>query len=297
MWSGGDLDMEFINCKVMRRIVNILVFWLILAMTATSQTETASRLYKEAKADQLGVEHFLKQDFAEVDSTSMHDLAVLFYRDKDYASSGTCWEIALKKVHKHGKAYEQILEALSSAYIALGDNQKIQWLMAVIEEHNQHEMKKDCNDYKCKLEHAQYHMLHGDESTAKERIKESLELCQTEEQRIEVEEAYAQLLFDVRDFEGCAQYYLSASQRWKSLGGNAEKQGLDLYKASLNYLLAQKFDFSETSARDAVTCFKEVETENGKSYYWMSMLSWGDALYCQNKNEHYLFHNGNMYAF
>ena len=89
----------------------------------------------------------------------------------------------------------------------------------------------------------------------------------------------------MRDFEGCAQYYMSAAQRWKSLGGNAEKQGMDLYKASLNYLLAQRFDLSETSACDAVTCFKGVETENGKNYYWMSMLSWGDALYCQNKNE------------
>lgn len=269
----------------MKRIVNLIVMLLFSAVVATAQIETASRLYKEAKADKLGVEHFLKQDFAAVDSTSMYDLGVLFYRDKEYASSGTCWEIALKKVKKHGKAYEQILEALSSAYLELGDNRKIQWLMTVIEEHNQLEMKKECNDYKCKLEQAQYYMLHGDESTAKERIKESLELCRTEEQRIEVEEAYAQLLFDVRDFEGCAQYYLSASKRWKSLGGNAEKQGMDLYKASLNYLLAQRFDLSETSARDAVTCFKGVETENGKNYYWMSMLSWGDALYCQNKNE------------
>ena len=97
----------------MKRIVNLIVLLLFSAVVATAQTETASRLYKEAKADKLGVEHFLKQDFAAVDSTSMYDLGVLFYRDKEYASSGTCWEIALKKVKKHGKAYEQILEALS----------------------------------------------------------------------------------------------------------------------------------------------------------------------------------------
>lgn len=46
-------------------------------------------------------------------------------------------------------------------------------------------------------------MLHGGEGTAKIRIKESLDLCRTEEHRIEVEEAFAQLLFDVHDFEGC----------------------------------------------------------------------------------------------
>ena len=269
----------------MKHIVYIIVLLLVSAMPATAQTETATRLYKEAMADQLGVEHYLKQDFAEVDSTSMHDLAVLFYRDKQYASSGVCWEIALKKVKKHGKAYEQILEALSSVYIELGDSQKIQWLLVVIEEHNQQEMKKECNDYKCKLEQAQYYMAKGEESMANVRIKESLDLCRTEEQRIEVEESYAQLLFSISDFESCAQYYLSASKRWKTLGTNAEKMGIDMYYAAVNYSIAMKYDLAESCAREAVACLKDLNTENGIKFYWMSVLSLGDALYCQDKNE------------
>jgi len=285
MWSGCDLGIEFFNCKDMKRIVNILVFWLLSAVVATAQTETASRLYKEAMADQLGVEHFLKQDFAAVDSTSMHDLGVLFYRDKQYASSGACWEIALKKVKKHGKAYEKILEALSSAYIELGDNQKIQWLMEVIEEHNQQEMKKECNDYKCKLEQAQYYIVHGEEAMANVRIKESLDLCQTEEQRIEVEEAYAQLLSMISDFESCAQYYLSASKRWKALGTNVENMGIDMYWAALNYSIAMKYDLAEAYSREAAACLKDLNTETGIKFYWMSVLSLGDALYCQDRNE------------
>ena len=248
-----------------------------------AQSETAKRLYKEAMADRSNIEQFLKRDFSAVDSTSMHDMAVLFYRDKDYRSAGTCWEIALKKVKKHGKAYEQILNALSSAYTELNDNKKIQWLMEVIEEHNQHELTLPCNDYKCKLERAQYYMMHGKEADAHEYIRQSLELCQTEEQRIEVEEAYAKILFDVRDFLGCAQYYQSASNRWKKLGSNPLHMGTDMYWAAQNYLLAAKFDAAENCSREAVSCFESQKDDKEKKFYLMSILSLGDTYFCQQK--------------
>lgn len=248
-----------------------------------AQTETAKRLYKEAIADCSNIEQFLKQVSANVDSTSMHDLAVLFYRDEDYRSAGTCWEIALQKVKKHGKAYEQILNALSSAYTELNNNEKIQWLMEVIEEHNQHELTLPCNDYKCKLERAQYYIMHGKEADAREYIRQSLELCQTEEQRIEVEEAYAKILFDVRDFLGCAQYYQSASNRWKKLGSNPFHMGTDMYWAAQNYLLAKKFDAAENCSREAVSCFESHKNDNEKKFYLMSILSLGDTYFCQQK--------------
>lgn len=269
----------------MKRIVFIILLLVCMVLEASAQTATATCLYQEATADKLGVEHFLKQDFAEVDSISMYELGVLFYREKQYAYSGICWEIALKKVKKHGKTYEQIVEALSSAYLELGDNQKIQWLMAVIEEHNQEELKKECNDYKCKLEQAQYYIVHGEEAMANMRIKESLDLCQTDEQRIEVEEAYAQLLSTVSDFESSAQYYLSASRRWKALGTNVENMGVDMYWAAVNYSIAMKYNFSEACSREAVVCLKELDTENGIKFYRMSVLNLGNALYCQNRNE------------
>ena len=228
----------------MKRLLQLLLL-LVVCTTASAQTETAKKLYAQANADKSKIGQFLKQDFSAVDSTSMHDLAVMFYRDEDYRSAGACWEVALGKVKKHGKAYEQILNALSAAYMELNDQSKIEWLMEVMEEHNQHELTLDCNDYKCKLERAQYYMMHGDEAKAKEHITESLNLCQTEEQRIEVEEAYAKLLFDIRDFESCAQYYLSASNRWKKLGTNLEHMGADMYWAAQNYMLASKYETAE----------------------------------------------------
>lgn len=267
----------------MKQILSTFILLLVLAGNAMAQTETASRLYKEATADKSKMEDFLKQDFSAVDSTSMHDLAVLFYRDNDYQSAGACWEVALQKVKKHGKAYEQILNALSLVYMELNDNHKIEWLIQVMEEHNQQELLKECNDYKCKLERAQYYMTHGDESKAREYITESLTLCQTEEQRIEVEEAYAKLLFDVRDFESCAQYYRSASNRWKKLGTNMVHVGIDMYWAAQNYLLASKYELAEECSREAMDCLKGQQSETEKKFYLMSVLSLGDALFCQGK--------------
>lgn len=269
----------------MKKLFQLLISLFAISSAALAQTETASKLYEQATADRANIGIFLKQDFSMVDSTSMHDLAVLFYRDKDYRSAGVCWEIALQKVKKHGKAYETILNNLSSVYMELDDMEKIEWLMQVIEEHNQQELLKECNDYKGMLDRAQYYMAHGDEVKAREHIIKSMDLCQTEEQRIEVDETFAKLLFDMRDFESCAQYYLSAAKRWQKLGKNPDHMGTDMYWAAQNYMLASKFDIAESCSRDAIKCFENRNTETDRKFYLLSILSLGDALYCQQKYE------------
>ena len=253
-----------------------------LSCVALAQTEQAKAMYAEATSGKMATNKYLEQDFTKVDSTSMHDLAVLFYKANDYISAGTCWEIALNKVKKHGKAYEQIINCLSAVYMENSDPQKVQWLLQIIEEHNQQELLKECHDYKCKLERAQYYITKGDEVKAKAYIKESLELCENEEQRIEVEEAYAKILFDIRDFEGAAQYYHSAANRWKKLG-NIEKFGDDIYWSAQNYIISSKFEVAEECSRMAVEAFKENTTENGKRKYVLYLVCLGDALFCQQK--------------
>ena len=267
----------------MKRIY-ILLFMLVSVCSLSAQTEKAKSMYEEVVSGKISKEKFMKQDFADVDSTSMHDLAVLFYRAEDYAMAGSCWEVALSKVKKHGKAYEQIINCLSAVYNENTDSQKIQWLMDVIEEHNKWELQKDCNDYKCKLERAQYYLMHGDEVKAKQHLGEAMELCQTEEERVEIDEAYAKSLFDMRDFESCAQYYYSASKRWKSIG-NTEKAVNALYWSAQNYMLSSKYDVAEGYAREAMEASKSQSTEEQKKMYLMCVASLGDALFCQQKYE------------
>jgi len=252
------------------------------AYVSFAQTEQAKAMFAEATSGKLTTSQYLKRDFAKVDSTSMHDLAVLFYRANDFVSAGTCWEIALSKVQKHGKAYEQIINCLSAVYSESTNPQKLQWLLQVIEEHNQQELLKECNDYKCKLERAQYYITQGDEVKAKAHIKESLELCETDEQRVEVEEAYARILFDIRDFEGAAQYYHSVANRWKGLG-KIEKYSDAMYWAAQNYIISSKFDVAEKCAQQATEVLKDNMTENGRKKYILQLVCLGDALFCQQK--------------
>ena len=247
-----------------------------------AQTEKAKAMFAEATSGKLTTSQYLKQNFKDVDSTSMHDLAVLFYRANDYVSAGVCWEVALGKVKKHGKAYEQILNCLSAVYSENTDPQKFQWLLQVIEEHNQQEMLKECHDYKCKLERAQYFIAQGDEVKAKVHVKESLELCENDEQRVEVEEAYAKILFDIRDYEGAAQYYHSAANRLKGLG-EIERYSDAMYWSAQNYLISSKFDIAENCAQQAAEVLKDNITESGRKKYILQLVCLGDALFCQKK--------------
>ena len=266
----------------MRRYPFLLILTIMLASVSFAQTEQAKMMYAEATSGKLPTSKYLKQDFAKVDSTSMHDLAVLFYKANDYVSAGVCWEVALRKVKKHGKAYEQIINCLSAVYSEDTDPQKIQWLLQVIEEHNQQELLKECNDYKCKLERALYYITQGDEVKAKAYIKESLELCENEEQRVEVEEAYARILFDIHDFEGAAQYYHSAANRWKELG-NIEKYGDAMYWSAQNYIISSNYVAAEKYSRIAADLSKDNKSENGKNKYILHLVCLGDALFCQQK--------------
>ena len=154
--------------------------------------------------------------------------------------------------------------------------------MQIIEEHNQQELLKECNDYKCKLERAQYYITQGDEVKSKAYIKESFELCENEEQFIEVEDAYARMLFGNRDFEGAAQYFYSVANRWKSLG-NMEKFADALYWSAQNYIISSKYDVAERYSIMAVDVLNDNITENGKKKYIQHLACLGDALFCQQK--------------
>lgn len=267
----------------MKHFISTLLFCFVAVSAIYAQTETAQKLYKEAIADRSKLSQFLGQDFSAIDSTSMHDLGVMFYIDNDYRSAGACWEIALQKVKKYGKAYEKILNKLSVVYNKLDDVKKTEWLMGVIEEFNVEEMKKKCADYKCCTEHAQYYLYHGDEANAKANIIEALKLCESEEQRIEVEEAFARMLFDIQDYESCAQYYRSAYKRRMSVGGDMEGLGIDMYMAAQNYMLVSKYKVAEECAREAVEYFKTQQNDTARKYYLMSLNSLGDALYLQER--------------
>lgn len=269
----------------MKRIIIFLLTLCSVAVGIYAQTADASRMYKEIKADKHRLDEYIDKGFAGVDSTSVHDLAVLLYYDKDYKSAGACWEVALTKVTKYGKAYEQILEALTYVYLELDDNEKIEWLLQVVEDHNEHELKKEVNDYKSMLDRAQYYFNKGDEASAKKSVKESMDLCRNDEELAEVEEAYARMLFSIRDFEASALYYYSAAKRLKATGANPESVGENLYHSAQCNIVASLYETAEARSREAIECLANSNSEKGIATRIAGWAALGDAQFCQGKYE------------
>ena len=73
--GGGQVPMDFVIEPIhikpshMKRYIILIVLGLGFS-TLFAQTETATRLYKEATADRSKTEQFLKQDFANIDGAT-----------------------------------------------------------------------------------------------------------------------------------------------------------------------------------------------------------------------------------
>ncbi len=77
-----------------------------------------------------------------------------YYLVGDKTKAAQMWEQAIPIVEKHGDIYEFLLNSLGSVYSDAGDQQGISRIMALMEEHNQHELTKPCDEPKCMLERA-----------------------------------------------------------------------------------------------------------------------------------------------
>lgn len=269
----------------MKRIILLILSVIVSFPCLYAQTPEASRMYNEIKSDRKKLQGYVETGFAGIDSTSVHDLAVLLYRDNDYKSAGACWEVALTKVKKYGKAYEQILEALSLVYLELNDINKIDWLMQVVEDYNQHEMQKNRTDYKSMLDRAQLFFNKGDEASAREYVKRSMDMCRDDNELAYVEENYARMLFIIGDSESASLYYYSAAKRLKSVGGSPESQGELLYKSALSCIISSKYTVAEARAREAIDCLADCDSQDGIAIRISCISVVAKALFCQQKYE------------
>lgn len=268
----------------MKKTIVAAVSILLSLSLLHSQTPEASKLFQEVKSNPNLMANLVKSGFETVDSTSVYDLGVLFYLGEEYDSAGVCFEAALGKVKKYGSSYEKILDALSSVYMKTGDNAKIDWLMQVIDDHNQHELEKGSNDYKSKLDAATIYLNKGNEAAAKQLMAESIALCRTEEERIEVDAACANLMFQIRDFQSAALYYYSAAQRLKNIGSDKAKVANNLYEASLNFFLASQFEISELRVREAIDILTDISDDRNEQLLLKCYSLLGDVLFVQVKN-------------
>lgn len=156
-----------------------------------------------------------------------------YYLSDNIDGAVTYWEKALPHVEKYSEMYENLLQWLAMIYSDRKDNSNLQRIMALTEDHNQHELTKDCNEPKCMLGRANYYVSKGNTAKAKECFMQVLSMNMDDKVKAEVYEAYAKFLANTKDWVSAGEYEtLSANLVNKTQGKNATYAN-QLYMAAL----------------------------------------------------------------
>lgn len=178
-----------------------------------------------------------------------------YYLNGDIEKAAKMWEQAVPLVEKHGEIYEFLLNSLGSVYNNSGDKQALNRIMALMEEHNQHELTKPCDEPKCMLERAQYYGTMGDNAKAKECYQKAIDMKPEGEMAITVFEAYARYMaMTESDRLTGAEYQSKAAMLRKEMKGEDADYAQSIYFAGLYYSL----DFTDNSFRKAITCCQQA---------------------------------------
>lgn len=201
-----------------------------------------------------------------------------YYMTGDKTKAAKMWEQALPLVEKHGEIYEFLLNSLGSVYSDAGDQQGISRIMALMEEHNQHELTKPCDEPKCMLERAQYYGTTGNQAKAKECYLEALDMPMDDETKAQVHEAYASYLGGTaRDFAAGVYYYLSAANIRKGISGETETYANLMYKAGMYAFVGKKYEQSVNAYQAAIDFYKKHDSNAAKKNVAQCMKGMGNA--------------------
>ena len=165
------------------------------------------------------------------------------------------WERALPLVEKYGEIYEFLLNGLGSAYDDLGDQQGISRVMALMEEHNQHELTKPCDEPKCMLERAQYYTAKGETAKAKELYLKVVAMPLDNGMKVTAHEAYAKFLSQTRDYVTAAENQMAAAKAQYLIDGDSEAHANLLYSAALYCYLGKRYQQAVDNYLEVVSFF------------------------------------------
>lgn len=238
-----------------RAIVSLAI--LFFGIAASAQTQTAQELYARAAAPKANIDKIIKSEASKADSTSCHDLAVMFYRAKDYTHAAACWDLARQKVVKFGKNYEKMLNYMAMCYNETNDQKVIAHVMALVEEHNRHELTLPCNTPEQMVERAEYFATTGDNAKAKEHYLKALQMQMTDAQKARAFESYAKFQGKVREFAQASEYYLLAAIAKKAVEGETEEYIQLVYKTAVYGYLGKQYEQSLGYYRQVIAFYEK----------------------------------------
>ena len=180
----------------------------------------------------------------------------LYYLKDDKDNAIKYWEKALPLVEKYGEQYENLLECLGVIYEERKDMENEARIMALMEEHNQHELTLPCDEPGCMTERADYFFATGEKAKAKECYLKALSMNMTAEQKVKTYSSYAKFLTGEKDFAGSAEYYYMAAEAKRQTEGESEEYIQLVYNAAVRMYLGKQFDKSLEYYRKVIAFYE-----------------------------------------
>ena len=160
---------------------------------------------------------------------------------EDYANASIYLDKSLPLVEKHGEIYEKILEWLGICYNELNDIDNMERIMALMEEHNQHQLTLPCDDPGCIAERAQYFAAKGETAKAKEYFLHAIAMPMDDEMKLKVYKEYIKFLVQQKEYVGAVEYTQMAANITKSRDGVTEAYINLLYNAAVYCFLGKQY--------------------------------------------------------
>ena len=162
------------------------------------------------------------------------------------------FEEALGKVEKFGQYYEYALNVLGSVYMDAEDNANVKRILGLMEEHNRHELTKDCNSPDCHLERAEYYQTACRHAEAKDEFMAAFAMEMDDATRIRACLKYASFLSSQNDFAQAGEYYSMAAATMKSRNGESETATRTNYIAGLNHFIGGNYEKAAEAHRSVI---------------------------------------------
>ncbi len=170
------------------------------------------------------------------------NLARIYHAMQDDNTAVKYMEEALSKVEKFSTNYEYALNFLGMVYMEQNDNANANRIMGLMEEHNQHELTKECNTPECHLERAEYYLSTGQPANAKDEYMAVFAMPLSEAQKANAYQQYAIFLSSQRDYAQAGEYYAMAADTSALADGESENATSLLRQAGLCYFVGKEYD-------------------------------------------------------
>lgn len=170
------------------------------------------------------------------------NLGRIYHAMEDENTAVRYMEEALPKVEKFSPNYEYVLNFLGMAYMENNDNSNANRIIGLMEEHNRHELAKECETPECHLERAEYYVSIGQPANAKDEFIAVFGMPLSEEQKANAYQQYAKFLFFQRDYAQAGDYYVMSANALLSSNGESENATSLLRHAGLCYFLGGEYD-------------------------------------------------------